>query len=113
MMLGWSLMIFSGLSMLISKYIIGINVYDIIIPAAIFIFGTSLIFSNAIAAAFTPFGHIAGYAGALYSCIQLLGGVVFTACLSHVNTSSQLPMAWLFILSGGLAMLAHQSIIKQ
>jgi DHA1 family bicyclomycin/chloramphenicol resistance-like MFS transporter/DHA1 family 2-module integral membrane pump EmrD-like MFS transporter len=112
MTVGWSLMVVAGVLTLLGKYLWGITSYDIIIPAMIFIFGTSFIFSNAVAGAFTPFGHIAGYAGSLYNGIQLLGGAVFSAYLSHLNTSSQLPMAWMFIASGVLAWLAFSRIAK-
>jgi DHA1 family bicyclomycin/chloramphenicol resistance-like MFS transporter/DHA1 family 2-module integral membrane pump EmrD-like MFS transporter len=113
MTFGWSLMALAGALTLCGKILFGINVYDIIIPAMLFIFGTSFIFSNAVAGAFTPFGHIAGYAGSLYACIQLLGGVVFSAYLSHLNTSSQAPMAWMFIISGVTAFLAYRFMLKK
>ncbi len=110
MILGWALMILSGFLMLIGHYFFGLTIYDVLVPAMIFIFGTSFIFANATAGAFTHFGHIAGYAGSLYSSIQLLGGAVFSAYISHLNTSSQVPMAWLFIASGALAWLAFLCI---
>ena len=113
MTFGWSLMALAGALTLSGKILFGINVYDVIIPAMLFIFGTSFIFSNAVAGAFTPFGHIAGYAGSLYACIQLLGGVVFSAYLSHLNTSSQAPMAWMFIVSGVTAFLAYRFLVKK
>ncbi len=38
------------------------------------LFGGTLIWPNSFAGAFAPFGKIAGYAGALYSFMQLGGG---------------------------------------
>lgn len=109
---GWSLMLIAGILLVMSKYIWGITIYDIMIPGMIFIFGNSFIFPNAVAAAFTPFGHIAGYAGSLYSGIQILGGVVFSAYLSHLNTSSQLPMAGMFIASAIFSWIGFKLIVK-
>ncbi len=109
---GWTLMLIAGLLTLLGKVIFGINVYVVLIPALLFLIGSTFIFANAVAAAFTPFGHIAGYAGSLYSSIQLLGGVIFTALLSHFNTSSQLPMGWMFVASGAFAMAVFVVIAK-
>ena len=44
--------------------------------------------------------HIAGYAGSLYSCVQLLGGACFSFAISHLNTNSPQPMAVMYLLSG-------------
>ena len=49
MKIGWAIMSFAGVIMLINYYWWGINVYAILIPALIFIFGSSLTFANAFA----------------------------------------------------------------
>lgn len=101
--IGTGIMTVAGVIMFGSYYLWGINVYDVLIPSAVFIFGSTLVFPNAFANAFENIGHIAGYGGGLYSSIQLAGGALFSAILSHVSTTTQLPMAALFIASGLLS----------
>ncbi len=110
---GWLIMFLAGLLTLLGYFIAGINVYVVLLPAFFFVLGTTFVFANAIAVAFTPFGHIAGYCGSLYSCIQLLGGVLFTALSSYFNTNSQLPMAWMFMASGLLAWVVFRIFVKE
>ena len=73
--------------------------YYLLIPGVIFIYGSTLIFANA----FEDIGHIAGFAGGVYSAIQLMGGALFSAILSHINSISVIPLAILFICSGLLS----------
>lgn len=109
---GWILMLVAGVSTLLGYYLFGIHTIVVLGPALLFIFGSTFIFANATALSFTPFGHIAGYAGSLYSSIQLFGGVIFTALLSLFNTNNQVPMATMFIASAVLAMLVFLLLAK-
>lgn len=111
--LGWGLMILGGLAMLLGYYYDGIHLLPILIPAVLAVFGSMFIYPNVFSLAFTEVGHIAGYAGALYSGIQLIGGVVFGALISHLNTGNQISVAWLFILSASLALLLFYTLAKK
>lgn len=74
--LGWSLMIFSGTAV-IALDLLAVKIFPLfLICIFIFLFGVTLIWPNAFSRAFAPFGAIAGYAGSLYSSIQLGGGAV-------------------------------------
>ena len=97
---GLLLMSLSGFILLIAFFSVGLHSAVIVVPAVIFVFGSSLIFMNCFALAFEHVGHIAGYAGAVYASIQQLGGVVFSAILGHLNTNSPVPMAIMFSVSG-------------
>lgn len=112
MTLGWVLMSSAGLLILLAHAVFGNTVLGVIVPAMFLAFGGSFIFSNAVATAFTPFGHIAGYAGSLYACIQLLGGVISSALVSHLNTNSPVPMALMFMASGILSWMAFRGIVQ-
>ena len=100
MVVGMCLMIVAGFAMLLGYILVGLYVSVILIPAMIFIFGSTFVFMNCFALAFDNVGHVAGYAGSLYSFIQLLGGVVFGVVLAHVNTKTPVPMAVMFTVSG-------------
>ncbi len=111
--IGMGLMTLSGIIMLLCYYIFGLDVYIVIIPAAIFIAGSTFIFINCFALSFENVGHIAGYAGSLYSCIQLLGGVFFSAILGSLNTNSPVPLGSIFVISGLTTFLAYKTIARR
>ncbi len=90
---GWAWMILSGLLMLLGYYIYGMNVWAIVVPVIIFYFGSTFIWPNAFAVAFTPFGKIAGYAGGLYSFMQLGGGALLGSLISYLPSNNQMPLA--------------------
>lgn len=82
--LGWSIMFISGAILFICYFLIGVNVIAIILPVILFYFGSNLIWANAFSGAITPFGKIAGYAGATYSALQIGGGAVIGTLAAHV-----------------------------
>ena len=83
------------------------------LAAIIFCFGSTLVFLNCFALSFEHVAHIAGYAGSVYACIQLLGGFIFTAILGWINTSSVIPMAWMFVTSGLLSFVLYVALLKR
>lgn len=72
----YSIMILCGILMSLGYVFFGVNIYAIVAPTILFFFSSSFIWPNAFATAFTPFGKIAGYAGALYGFMQISGGGV-------------------------------------
>ncbi len=109
--LGWLIMVAAGVLMLLLKFIVGVNAVAIVIPLILFYLGTTLIWPNAFAGAMSPFGHIAGYAGAMYSVLQIGGGAALGLVASHVSAVNQLPMAIIFIVAPLLAWLVFQGVI--
>ena len=105
---GISIMLLSGIIMLILSYTLGLNAWAIIVPALFFTFGVSFIFPNAFAKAFTPFGHIAGYAGALYGAIQVAGAGVLGGIASHIPDTSAAALAIIFIVVAALVAAIYQ-----
>lgn len=110
MRFGWSVMILSGLLMLIGYWLFGSNVWVIVIPMVLFYFGSTFIWPNAFATAFTPFGQIAGYAGALYGFMQIGGGAAMSALITYLPETNQVPLALVFIFASILAWLIYESI---
>lgn len=105
---GWAMMFLAGCLLLLGQAIWGMNLYIIIGPVCLFYFGVTFIWPNAFAGAFTPFGHIAGYAGSLYSFMQLGGGALIGSMVAWLPAHSPLPMALLFMASATLAWLSYE-----
>jgi DHA1 family bicyclomycin/chloramphenicol resistance-like MFS transporter/DHA1 family 2-module integral membrane pump EmrD-like MFS transporter len=113
MQIGWLIMVVGGLLELVGYYLYGTTLYSVLIPVVIAMFGSMLIFPNSFANAFANVEHIGGYAGALYSGIQLLGGVVFSGIISHLDNSTQLPIAWVIMVSGILSFIMYKLVASK
>lgn len=111
--IGCTIMFAAGAVLCLQQFLFAPTIVGIVLPAACFVLGTTLIFSNSFALAFEKVGHIAGYAGSLYTSIQQLGGVAFSAILGHLSTTSPLPMALMFIASGALAIVIQKLFANQ
>jgi hypothetical protein len=104
------MMLVGGLLTLVSYYVFGTTVLSVMIPVFIVVTGTMLVFTNTFACAFADVGHIAGYAGAAYSGIQLSGAVLFSAVISHFTSSNVIFSAGLFILSALLSFVVYKFV---
>lgn len=87
---GWALMLLGGALLSLGHFIFTLEFWSIVIPTAIFFYGSSFIWPNAFATAFAPFGHMAGYAGALYGTTQVGGGAVLASIFSYLPDDNQL-----------------------
>lgn len=112
MRFGWSVMILSGLFMLGGKWLIGVNAWTIATPAILFYFGSTFIWPNAFATAFTPFGHIAGYAGALYGFMQISGGALIGTLIVYLPETDQIPLGFVMLISSILAWVIYEKVIS-
>lgn len=109
---GFYMMIASGLLMLALYFIWGMNAYVVIIPALLFYFGSTFIWPNAFAIAFSPFGKIAGFVGALYGFMQLSGGGVIGSLLAFLPDEDQLPLSLVMVTASCLALLNYEIIVR-
>lgn len=110
---GWATMFASGFLLLIGHAFFGVNLYAIIGPVFLFYFGVAFIWPNAFAGAFTPFGHIAGFAGSLYSFMQLGGGALIGSITTWLPASSPLPMAVIFMVSPMMAWISYERLVNR
>ena len=113
MRFGWSVMIVSGLLLLASFYVVGIELWSIAVPIFLFYFGSTFIWPNAFAQAFTPFGDIAGYAGTVYGTMQIAGGAVIGGIVSHLPDANQLPLATVFIVASIAAWFIYEIVVHR
>lgn len=100
LVVGIVLVFLSGVLMLILSLFGFLSVWAIMIPMGIFALGAAPCFANSFAGAFQPFGKMAGAAGALFGCLQALGGSLTSALMSQLKESSQTPLAIVIIVVG-------------
>lgn len=100
---GLCLMLIAGGCMLMGYVLFGIQTLAILIPLFLFYFGVTFIWPSAFTGAFTPFGHIAGYAGALFGSLQIGGAAVLGVIVAYLPHDNQLPLALLIMLTAVLA----------
>lgn len=110
MKIGWVIMGLASLLLIMVYEIVGTTTFGVLIPSACFILGTTLVYPNAFANAFSKIVHIAGYGAGLYSAIQQLGGACFSAIISHLSTASPLPMGLLFLASSLVSWLVFHFV---
>lgn len=108
MRFGFTAMIFCGIMMSLGYAFYGLNIYVIVAPTILFFFSSSFIWPNAFAAAFSPFGKIAGYAGALYGFMQISGGGVLGSILAYLPDENQLAVGIVMIICSSLAFLSFE-----
>jgi len=109
--LGWFLMILSGSLMVGLHLLYGINTSIIVCPIILFYFGATLIWPSVFAGAFAPFGKIAGYAGALYSFMQIGGAAVMGAFVALLPDTNQAPLGLIFISCPALAWIIFEKVV--
>lgn len=112
LVIGILLMCLGAIIMLIAALTSSPNIITIVAPMCILTLGTCFIYSNAMAAAFTPFGHIAGQTGALYGALQLFTAFTVSTLASLLPNNSTIPLA---LVLTGLALtsgLIYLTMIK-
>lgn len=113
MRFGWAIMLCAGILMLLGQLFIGMSTWAIFVPAMLFFIGSTFIYPNASAVAMTPFGKLAGYAGALYSFMQVAGAAFIGGIISHLPNTNQLPLAVTFIVAAILCLLIYEGIVHR
>ncbi|MGX6960362.1 MAG: multidrug effflux MFS transporter [Rickettsia endosymbiont of Pentastiridius leporinus] len=111
--LGWSLIILSGFSMVILDLFSYLILTPFLVCIFTFLFGATLIWSNSFSRAFAPFGSIAGYAGSLYSSMQLGGGAIIGWVSAFIPDDRLYPLAVVFIVTALIAWLLFEYFAKQ
>ena len=109
---GWSMVLLSGISMLVGKYIFGLNTMAVMLPVMILFFGVTFIWPNLFAIAFTPYGDIAGYAGSLYGFMQVIGGAVVSASLALLPENDQTIFAACIIVCASIAWTVYEKVAR-
>jgi len=99
----------AGILMLLPALFGQMNIWIIMIPMQIYMFGSGFVLTNAFAGAFHFFSKIAGFAGALYGFLQIFGGTVSTGIMATLHAKNQIPLA-VFIISIGIISFSFQKL---
>lgn len=113
LLLGIIITLISSCVMLSLSLLGFMNVLAIMLPWLFFVIGICLVFANAMTSAFHPFAHIAGAAGALYGCLQVLGAVLTSFFVATINETNQTPLALILILLSTLSLFIFYFFIRK
>ncbi len=110
--LGWGLCTFSGILLITCYMLFGMTVLVITLPVFVFYTGVFLVWPNIFSAAFEHMGSVAGYAGAIYGCMQMIGGALITAIIAYLPDATPLPLGIIYIVGCGSAWLWFELKVK-
>ncbi len=99
MIAGFIIMLLSGL-LLLSSLLLHHNFIAILAPVALFFLASSLVMPNGFSLSMKPFKKIAGLAGAMLGCMQILGGAIFSSIISYAPDHNQAPLAIIYTAIG-------------
>lgn len=108
---GFSVMLVSGAILLIGGLFFKMTVVLVFAPIVLFNFGSTFIWPNTFATAFSPFGDVAGYAGALYGFMQICGGAVLGSLIAKIPETNQLPLALVILASVMAAWVVYERFV--
>lgn len=91
-------MLCSAICMLIFAFMHVLNVWVLLVPMMIFMFAAGIAFSNGSSGAISCFHDKAGSASSLYSCLQMLGGVVGSFLITLFSHETQTGLCILLTL---------------
>lgn len=111
--LGWLVALFSAFAMLIINHFAGVTLWGLYLPTMGFTIGILMTLPNAFSMAMEPFGDIAGYAGAAYSFMQILGGGIIGYIVTYLPTTNQAPLALTFIVCIGTAWIFYEIVLTK
>lgn len=89
---GWWLVIYASALITLAAIFEYTNIYFIVGPLLIVVFGAALVLPNAAANIFAPFPKIAGTVGAVYGSMQVLIAAIVGAVLSWLHAQTQLEL---------------------
>lgn len=109
---GWSMTFISGLCLFGSEYfLIQQSLELIVFSLFLFYFGSTFIWPNAVATAFTPYGKIAGYVGSLYGFMQISGGAIIGWLMSLLTEASPFTLSIMIIICSTLSWVIYEGTI--
>jgi DHA1 family 2-module integral membrane pump EmrD-like MFS transporter len=97
---GVTLMLISGLSMMIFAACGYINTWVIVLPVILYCIGAGLNFANAFAGASHDFPKMAGTVGALFGCIQILCASLSSSIVALLHERNQMLLALMLTMMG-------------
>lgn len=112
-LIGIAAMLLAGMSLLFTTVIHWLSVWAVLLPCMSYIFAGGMVFTNAVSNALTPFPKMAGTAGALYGCMQLLGGFIGSSVMTLWHANSAMPLAVTFCVLAVLTALQYYGLVMR
>jgi MFS transporter, DHA1 family, 2-module integral membrane pump EmrD len=113
LILGLFMVLGGGLLMLMLGLLGFINVFVILLPAAMSIVGARLVIPNAAVGYLKVIPKTAGYASALMGTLQMLGAALISFIISKFHVQSQSLLAFMLIIIGLVSFLDYCFLIFQ
>lgn len=110
-LIGIAAMLLAGASLLVTTLIDWLSIWAVLLPCMSYIFAGGIVFTNAVSNALTPFPKMAGTAGALYGCMQLLGGFIGSSVMTLWHANSAMPLAITFCVLAVLTALQYYTLV--
>ncbi|SUC28979.1 Multidrug resistance protein D [Providencia rustigianii] len=103
----------AGLMMWIPSWFGMMNIWTLLVPAAIFFFGAGMLFPLATTGAMEPFPYLAGAAGALVGGMQNVGSGVATWVSALMPQNGQFSLGLLMFLMSALVVLCWLPLARR
>ena len=103
---GVTLTFLSGILLLVFTQFNWIDLTSILLPTFVLLFAQGFMFANSLSSAMETFPERRGSAGSLFACLFLLGITIITAISARFNINTQLQVAYLYIILGGLTIVS-------
>ena len=103
----------AGLLMWIPDWFGVMNVWTLLVPAALFFFGAGMLFPLATSGAMEPFPFLAGTAGALVGGLQNIGSGVLASLSAMLPQTGQGSLGLLMTLMGLLIVIAVATLLSR
>jgi MFS transporter, DHA1 family, 2-module integral membrane pump EmrD len=102
---GVALTLLSGIVLWLVDTLSFFSVSSILIPTFILLFGQGFIFANCLTSGMETFPERRGSASSLFACLALLGITLVTAVSAKLHIHTQLGVAYLYMVLGGVAVV--------
>ncbi len=110
--LGWGVMLSAGIIVMLGSLYLPQNIYVITIAIVLFYFGVTFIWPGVFTGAFAHFGHIAGYAGSLYSFMQIGGAGLIGYLIAYLPDTDETPLGCVFIIIPIVAWTFYTFVVR-
>ena len=113
LMIGISLLIASGVLMLLADMMHYVSILSIMLPSMIYVMGARIVIPTMASRCLTPFRHIAGYASAAMGGIQMGGSAIVSFIAAKCYGGTPLTLAIAFTLIGIVSMILLKIALSQ
>lgn len=105
--IGLTILLMSGLCLLLLSISIPITLINFIIPSATAFFGIAFLFGNCVSGGLSPFAKQAGVASAIYTVTQISTAFVVTGIISLLSNNTSTLLSLIFLGTSSIALCLY------